>query len=110
MIANVPNKCAEAVTAATIEHLSSYREAIDKITENGGKEFSNDEELSTELCIAVYLATAVLFMVKRLVREHQWPDAPILALRVWFFKNVTSQLVAAVAIQLSQRQRVPLSF
>jgi IS30 family transposase len=56
LVANVANKSAEAVTAATIELLTPYKGALHTITADNGKGFAYHEQLTSELGAAVYFA------------------------------------------------------
>jgi IS30 family transposase len=109
LVANVPNKSAEAVTAATIELLKPYKEALYTITADNGKEFAYHEQLSTELGAAVYFARpyhswerGLNENTNGLLRQY-WPKSTD-------FKKVTKKEVDRVVRQLNQRPRKTLGF
>lgn len=109
LVANVPNKSAEAVTAATIELLEPYRSVLHTITADNGKEFAYHEQLSTELGAAVYFARpyhswerGLNENTNGLLRQY-WPKSTD-------FKTVTSREVSEVVAQLNQRPRKTLGF
>jgi IS30 family transposase len=109
LVANVPNKSAEAVTAATIELLKPYKGALHTITADNGKEFAYHEQLSTELGAAVYFARpyhswerGLNENTNGLLRQY-WPKSTD-------FKKVTKKEVDRVVRQLNQRPRKTLGF
>lgn len=109
LVANVPNKSAEAVTAATIELLKPYRNVLHTITADNGKEFAYHEQLTAELGAAVYFARpyhswerGLNENTNGLLRQY-WPKSTD-------FKKVTSREVAKVVTQLNQRPRKTLEF
>ena len=109
LVANVPNKSAEAVTAATITLLKPYQGALHTITADNGKEFAYHEELTTELGAAVYFARpyhswerGLNENTNGLLRQY-WPKSTN-------FKQVTDKEVAATVTQLNQRPRKTLGF
>jgi len=109
LVANVPNKSAEAVTAATIELLKPYKEALHTITADNGKEFAYHEQLSTELGAAVYFARpyhswerGLNENTNGLLRQY-WPKSTD-------FKKVMKKEVDRVVRQLNQRPRKTLGF
>lgn len=109
LVANVPNKSAEAVTAATIELLAPYRKALHTITADNGKEFAYHEQLTTELGAAVYFARpyhswerGLNENTNGLLRQY-WPKSTD-------FTQVTDKDVLAVVTQLNQRPRKTLGF
>ena len=109
LVANVPNKSAEAVTAATITLLKPYQGALHTITADNGKEFAYHEELTTELGAAVYFARpyhswerGLNENTNGLLRQY-WPKSTN-------FKQVTDKEVATTVTQLNQRPRKTLGF
>ena len=109
LVANVPNKSAEAVTAATIELLSPYKGALHTITADNGKEFAYHEQLTAELGAAVYFARpyhswerGLNENTNGLLRQY-WPKNTD-------FKKVAGKDVLAVVTQLNQRPRKTLGF
>lgn len=109
LVANVPNKSAEAVTEATIELLKPYASALHTITADNGKEFAYHEQLTKELKAAVYFARpyhswerGLNENTNGLLRQY-WPKCTD-------FKQVSDEEVAAVMTQLNQRPRKTLGF
>ena len=109
LVANVPNKSAEAVTAATIQLLRPYKEALHTITADNGKEFAYHEQLTAELGVAVYFARpyhswerGLNENTNGLLRQY-WPKSTD-------FTQVTDKDVLAVVTQLNQRPRKTLGF
>jgi IS30 family transposase len=109
LVANIPNKSAEAVTAATIDLLRPYREALHTITADNGKEFAYHEQLTAELGAVVYFARpyhswerGLNENTNGLLRQY-WPKSTD-------FKTVSAKEVAAVVTQLNQRPRKTLGF
>lgn len=109
LIANVPNKSAEAVTAATIQLLRPYRGALHTITADNGKEFAYHEQLTAELGATVYFARpyhswerGLNENTNGLLRQY-WPKSTD-------FTQVTGKDVLAVSRQLNQRPRKTLGF
>ncbi len=109
LVANVPNKSAEAVTAATIELLKPYRSVLHTITADNGKEFAYHEQLTAELGAAVYFARpyhswerGLNENTNGLLRQY-WPKSTD-------FKKVTGKEVTGVVTQLNQRPRKTLGF
>ena len=109
LVANVPNKSAEAVTEATIELLKPYASALHTITADNGKEFAYHEQLTKELKAAVYFARpyhswerGLNENTNGLLRQY-WPKRTD-------FKQVSDEEVAAVMTQLNQRPRKTLGF
>ena len=107
LVANVPNKSAEAVTEATIELLKPYASALHTITADNGKEFAYHERLTKELKAAVYFARpyhswerGLNENTNGLLRQY-WPKRTD-------FKQVSDEEVAAVMTQLNQRPRKTL--
>lgn len=109
LVANVPNKSAEAVTAATIQLLKPYKEALHTITADNGKEFAYHEQLTAKLGAAVYFARpyhswerGLNENTNGLLRQY-WPKSTD-------FTQVTDKDVLAVVTQLNQRPRKTLGF
>jgi IS30 family transposase len=109
LVPNIPNKSAEAVTAATIDLLRPYREALHTITADNGKEFAYHEQLTAELGAVVYFARpyhswerGLNENTNGLLRQY-WPKSTD-------FKTVSAKEVAAVVTQLNQRPRKTLGF
>lgn len=109
LAADVPNKSAEAVTAATIKLLKPYRSVLHTITADNGKEFAYHEQLAAELGVAVYFARpyhswerGLNENTNGLLRQY-WPKSTD-------FKTVTSREIAKVVTQLNQRPRKTLGF
>lgn len=109
LVANVPNKSAEAVTAATVDLLKPYQGALHTITADNGKEFAYHEELTAELGAAVYFARpyhswerGLNENTNGLLRQY-WPKSTN-------FKQVTDKEVMAIVTQLNQRPRKTLGF
>jgi IS30 family transposase len=109
LVANVPNKSAEAVTAATIDLLKPYQGALHTITADNGKEFAYHEELTAALGVAVYFAKpyhswerGLNENTNGLLRQY-WPKSTD-------FKHVTDKEVKATVTQLNQRPRKTLNF
>ena len=109
LVANVPNKSAEAVTAATIELLKPYQGALHTITADNGKEFAYHEELTAELGVAVYFARpyhswerGLNENTNGLLRQY-WPKSTN-------FKHVTDKEIMTTVTQLNQRPRKTLGF
>ncbi len=109
LVANVPNKSAEAVTAATIQLLRPYKEALHTITADNGKEFAYHEQLTAELGAAIYFARpyhswerGLNENTNGLLRQY-WPKSTD-------FTQITDKDVLAVATQLNQRPRKTLGF
>jgi IS30 family transposase len=109
LVANVPNKSAEAVTEATIKLLKPYKKALHTITADNGKEFAYHECLTNELGAAVYFARpyhswerGLNENTNGLLRQY-WPKSMDL-------KKVTNKEIVAVVTQLNQRPRKTLGF
>lgn len=109
LVANVPNKSAEAVTAATIELLQPYREALHTITADNGKEFAYHEQLTATLSAAVYFARpyhswerGLNENTNGLLRQY-WPKDTD-------FKKVENQEIDQAVNQLNRRPRKTLHF
>lgn len=109
LVANVPDKSAEAVTAATIALLKPYKGALHTITADNGKEFAYHEQLTAKLGAAVYFARpyhswerGLNENTNGLLRQY-WPKSTD-------FKQVTEDEVLAVVTQLNQRPRKTLGF
>ncbi len=109
LVANVPNKSAEAVTSATIDLLKPYKAALHTITADNGKEFAYHEQLTAELGVAVYFARpyhswerGLNENTNGLLRQY-WPKSTD-------FTQVTDNDVLAVVTQLNQRPRKTLGF
>jgi len=109
LLANVPNKSAEAVTEATIELLKPYGSALRTITADNDKEFAYHEQLTEELVAAVYFARPYHSWERGLnentngLLRHYWPKSTD-------FKQVTDEKVASVVFQLNERPRKTLGF
>lgn len=109
LVANVPDKSAEAVTAATIALLKPYISVLHTITADNGKEFAYHEQLTAQLGAAVYFARpyhswerGLNENTNGLLRQY-WPKSTD-------FKQVTEDEVLAVVTQLNQRPRKTLGF
>lgn len=109
LVANVPNKSAEAVTAATIKLLKPYRGALHTITADNGKEFAYHEQIAAALGVSVYFARpyhswerGLNENTNGLLRQY-WPKSTD-------FKKVTGKQIATVVTQLNQRPRKTLGF
>jgi IS30 family transposase len=109
LVANCPNKSAEAVTEATIELLRPYASALHTITADNGKEFAYHEQLTEQLGADVYFARpyhswerGLNENTNGLLRQY-WPKSTN-------FKQVTDKEVTAVVTQLNQRPRKTLGF
>lgn len=109
LVANVANKSAEAVTAATIELLEPYKDALHTITADNGKEFAYHERLTEKLGAAVYFARpyhswerGLNENTNGLLRQY-WPKNTD-------FKQVAENEVASVVTQLNQRPRKTLGY
>jgi len=109
LVANVPNKSAEAVTAATVALLKPYQSALHTITADNGKEFAYHEELTAELGAAVYFARpyhswerGLNENTNGLLRQY-WPKSTN-------FKQITDKEVMETTTQLNQRPRKTLGF
>lgn len=109
LVACVPDKSAESVTAATIELLKPYQGALHTITADNGKEFAYHEQLTAELGAAVYFARpyhswerGLNENTNGLLRQY-WPKKTD-------FTQVTQDEVATVVAQLNQRPRKTLGF
>jgi len=109
LVANVPDKSAESVTAATIELLKPYQGVLHTITADNGKEFAYHEQLTAELGAAVYFARpyhswerGLNENTNGLLRQY-WPKHTD-------FKQVTQEEVLDVVTQLNRRPRKTLGF
>lgn len=109
LVANVPDKSAEAVTEATIRLLKPYSSVLHTITADNGKEFAYHERLTEKLGVAVYFARpyhswerGLNENTNGLLRQY-WPKSTD-------FKQVTCREVNAVVKQLNQRPRKTLGF
>jgi IS30 family transposase len=109
LVANVANKSAEAVTAATIELLMPYSGAVHTITADNGKEFAYHEQLTKVLGAAVYFAhpyhsweRGLNENTNGLLRQY-WPKDTD-------FKKVSDDEVYEVVTELNTRPRKTLGF
>ena len=109
LVANVANKSAEAVTAATIALLTPYTEALHTITADNGKEFAYHEQLTEALGTAVYFAhpyhsweRGLNENTNGLLRQY-WPKDTD-------FKKVSNDEVYDVVTELNKRPRKTLGF
>ena len=109
LVASVPDKSAESVTAATIKLLKPYQGVLHTITADNGKEFAYHEQLTAELGAAVYFARpyhswerGLNENTNGLLRQY-WPKNTD-------FKKITEEEVVAVVAQLNRRPRKTLGF
>lgn len=109
LTAAVPNKSAEAVTAATIKLLEPYKEALHTITADNGKEFANHEEITKVLGAKVYFAhpyhsweRGLNENTNGLLRQY-WPKETN-------FRKVSECEVDNVLEELNNRPRKKLGF
>lgn len=110
LVANLPNKSAEAVTEATIDLLKPYASALHTITADNGKESDYYDQLTKESNAAVYFASpyhswerGLNENTNGLLRQY-WPMCTN-------FKQVSDEEVAAVMMtQPNQSSRRTLGF
>ena len=109
LVAQVPNKSAEAVTRATIALLRPYESLVHTITADNGKEFAYHERVSKDLNAKVYFAhpyhsweRGLNENTNGLLRQY-WPKKTD-------FKMVGNQEVKDVVTQLNGRPRKTLGY
>lgn len=109
LVANVADKSAEAVTAATIALLIPYKEALHTITADNGKEFAYHEQITDKLGAAIYFARpyhswerGLNENTNGLLRQY-WP-------KITDFKQVNDDEVVEVSAKLNRRPRKTLGF
>jgi|TARA_Y100000031_G_C8163451_1_gene358179 IS30 family transposase len=105
----VNSKSAEIVTAATIELLAPYKDAVLTITADNGKEFAYHEEMTAALGAAVYFADPYSSWQRGLnentngLLRQYWPKQTD-------FKKVSPKEVSSVIVQLNDRPRKKLNY
>lgn len=109
LVANVADKSAESVTAATIALLTPYKAALHTITADNGKEFAYHEQITAELGVAVYFARpyhswerGLNENTNGLLRQY-WPKSTD-------FRQVEDDEVFEAVTQLNRRPRKTLGF
>jgi len=105
----VNSKCADVVTAATIELLKPYQDAVLSITADNGKEFAHHEKMTKALGAPVYFADPYSSWQRGLnentngLLRQYWPKETN-------FKKVKQKEVASVIVQLNDRPRKKLEY
>jgi len=105
----INDKSAKTVTAATIELLEPFKEAVLTITADNGKEFAYHEQLTAALDAKVYFADPCSSWQRGLnentngLLRQYWPKKTD-------FKKVTANRVSAVIVQLNDRPRKKLRY
>ena len=109
LVASVPNKSAEAVTAATIALLEPYKDALHTITADNGKEFAYHQKISSELGVGFYFAhpyhsweRGLNENTNGLLRQY-WPKDTN-------FLKVSNDDIYEVVTELNSRPRKTLDF
>ncbi|WP_297823970.1 hypothetical protein [uncultured Paraglaciecola sp.] len=65
MSTRIDDKSAKTVTAATIALLKPFKDAVQTITADNGKEFAYHEKMTESLKCGVYFADPLLFVATR---------------------------------------------
>lgn len=105
----IDSKCADVVTAATIDLLQPFKGAVLSITADNGKEFAYHEEMTQALGAPVFFADPYSSWQRGLnentngLLRQYWPKATN-------FKEVKKKEVASVIIQLNNRPRKKLGY
>ena len=105
----IDSKCADVVTAATIDLLKPFKGAVLSITADNGKEFAYHEEMTQALGAPVFFADPYSSWQRGLnentngLLRQYWPKATN-------FKEVKKKEVASVIIQLNNRPRKKLGY
>ncbi|WP_127924174.1 MULTISPECIES: IS30 family transposase [unclassified Pseudoalteromonas] len=101
---SVNNKSAETVTAATIALLEPYRNVVETITADNGKEFAYHEKMTADLGCGVYFADPYCSWQRGLnentngLLRQYWPKSTN-------FKKIEESEVKSVIVKLNDRPR-----
>ena len=107
--ARIDSKCADVVTAATIDLLKPFKGAVLSITADNGKEFAYHEKMTKALGAPVFFADPYSSWQRGLnentngLLRQYWPKATN-------FKEVKKKEVASVIVQLNNRPRKKLGY
>ena len=105
----VNSKSADVVTAATIDLLMPYKDAVLTITADNGKEFAYHEKMTKALGAPVYFADPYCSWQRGLnentngLLRQYWP-------KTTNFKEVKQKEVASVIVKLNNRPRKKLGY
>ena len=109
LIAHVPSKHAEGVTAAIIAMLKPYKKDLHTITFDNGKEFAYHEKIAEALNVDTYFAHPYRSWERGLnenhnglIRQYLPKDQPL--------DKVTKKQVVDIQTRLNQRPRKLLGF
>ena len=105
----IDSKCADVVTAATIDLLKPFKGAVLSITADNGKEFAYHEQMTKALGAPVFFADPYSSWQRGLnentngLLRQYWPKATN-------FKEVKKKEVASVIVQLNNRPRKKIGY